>query len=288
MSTAYVYNALKSVSPDGTYETRENPLTGETEFGVTLKYAGMDWWFPYQKVTPIPNYTLCEPDHEKNTPTKGVIVDETAYRNWPVSGDFIATFLTNGESMLADRTVTNAQRGIQIIEGKPTGNSLRIFAGLNADLVGPHSGTRAFIFTDVPEKVATPSEIAKAEKACEEYKMQVIKDYFASKRNRMTGGQGKNSPDNVTRVYMDELNIQDIDDPLAHVRASGGLTPEAIQALVAAIYKGQEIKGADLERAVETVNKRQKATLVRKKPRPLNLAANKAAYDAEHPEEVNT
>lgn len=277
MSTAYIYNAIQGVNPDGTYRTRENPKTGGVEFGELLSYAGMEWWFPFEKVTPIPNYALCELDHEKSTPNKGEIVAQALYKNEFVDGDVIAQILTQHQG--------HHKRGIQVIEGKPTGEARVVFAGVNAS-------TRMPILTECPEKEATKAERERAAQTALEYKKQCIQDYFNSKRERMTGGQGKNRPDPITRVYMDELNVEDIDDVTTHQKNVGGLSPEVIEALVSAIYKGQEINGAKLQEAVETVRKAGKAQLSNaqtgKRRHSLNLADNKAKWDAEHPEEVNT
>lgn len=287
MATSYIYNALKGLNPDGSYETRQNPFTNETEFGVTLYYGGNPWWFPYGKVTPIPNFALCEVDHDKSTPEKG-LSGRVIYKNEFLSGEAIAHELTETQVPF-----TNAAKGIQVIQGKSTGKELTVFAGISAEAANSRINDVRDpitpIMATVIEREATKPEIERAEAAALAYKKQMIADYFDSKRQRMTGGQGKHTPDKITRVYMDELNVEDMDDVTAHQKAQGGMTPEALSALVKAIYEGQEINGATLLQAVETVRKKGKATLssnqTGRRRQSLGLAANKAKYKEEHPDD---
>lgn len=281
MSTAYIFNAMKGLHPDGSYETRTDPKTGETQYGTTLKWAGLDWWFPYQQVTPIPNYALCEVDHDKSTPQRGD-TGQVVYRNIFVDGGRVAHELTENTSETSD---PNKEKGIQVIEGKATGNEIAVFGGVDADSRHP-------IIVNVMERVATKSEIERCEAAAKLYKEKIIADYFDSKRQRMTGGQGKHIPDKVTRTYMNELNVEDNDDITAHQKNLSGFTPEMLRVLMEETRKGQEINGAKLLEAVETVRKKGKAQLSNKRVGArvtnLNLAANKAKWDAEHPEEAAT
>lgn len=276
MATGYIYNALKAVLSSGEYETRENPETGETEYGVNIPWAGREWWFPYGKVTAIPNYALCEVDHDKSTPNRGE-AGTVIYQNIFLDGTKVAFYLTEATS---STTEPNKDRGLHVIEGKPTGKEIVLYAGSTAE-------TRTPIFQPVMERVATKAEIERAEESAKAYKEKLIADYFDSKRQRMTGGQGKHVPDNVTKTYMKELGVTDIDDIAAHQKSPDGMTPAVMTALIEAIYKGQEVNGAKLIDAAETARRRGKTQLTGKK-KSLNLAANKAQYDAEHAEEEVT
>lgn len=258
MSTAYIYNASFP------HDDKEGVP------GIYLKFASVNFWFPFGKVTPVPDYNFREVDHDKSTAERGDR-GEVTYQNVFLDGTRLAEFLTKGQI-----PYENYEKGIQIIEGKSTGEGIVVFAGVEA-----HSGMP--IMREVIEKQATRSEIERAEKAAETYEKQVIAEYFDSKRQRMTGGQGKHTADKVTRKYMERWNVEDIDDVTAHQKNVGGMSPEAIAALVQAIYAGQEQNGAKLLEAIETVRKATGPSLQNAKNgrRSLGLAENAAKYDAE-------
>lgn len=265
MATGYIFNGF------GKYDERDG------ELGIWLPYAGTQFWFPYQKVTPIPAYAFREVDHAKTTPEKGEILSSAIYRNEFVDGKRIAEELT-----LKQIPVSNHDKGIQIIEGKPTGNSVVVFAGCSADSGAP-------IMAEVLEKVATKAEMDRAEASSIAYKRLVISEFFDSKRQRMTGGQGRNTPGDVTRLYMEELNVEDVDDVTAHQKSTG-MSPEVVRTIMEESRKAQEINGATLLQAVETVRKQGKAQLKTKGEgkRSLGLAERKAAFEAKEKEAVVT
>ncbi len=260
MSNAYIYNGF------GHYETRDG------EEGMYLPYAGMQFWLPYQKVTPITNFALREVDHDKTTPERGEIATHVTYKNEFVDGKRLAEELTTKQV-----PITNHDKGIQIIEGKPTGNSVVIFGGCSADNGAP-------IMVEVLEKVATKAEIERAEQASLEYKHLVIAEFFESKRNRATGGQGRNTPDKITRIYMEELNVEDNDDVTAHQKAAGGIDYEMVRVIIEETRKAAAVNAVSLHEAVESVRKKGKAQLssnqVGARRKSLNLAQKKAERDA--------
>ena len=213
MSTGYLYNAY------GKYETAESG-----ELGITLSFAGVGFWLPFEKVTPIPNYNFREVDHDKSTPSGGQ-VGALVYMNVRVPGDKIVDTLANGQI-----PYSNSFRGIQTVTGKRTGKMLPICEGRDAE-------TGAALMTEVPEVVQTSDEAFEAEKAALEYKQRIVADYFQSKRERMLGSPGKSHPDKLTRTFMDELGVEDIDDVSAHAKKAG-IDPEALRVLI------QELSGA--------------------------------------------
>jgi hypothetical protein len=266
MSTSYVLSCLKT----GIYRDGEE--------GIELPYAGIGFWLPYQKVTPIPNFAFREVDHPKSTPERGEI-GQVHYRNEFVDGKRLAEELT-----LKQIPITNHDKGIQIVEGKPTGQMTVVFGGADAYTGQP-------VLNEVQEKIATKFEMDRAEKAADAYMRQIIADYFDSKRNRATGGQGRNTPDSVTRFYMELLNVEDHDDVTAHQKQVGGMSPEVVRTIMEEARKSQEINGARLIEAVQTANRSGKAKIGadRKHARkPLGLAEKKAQWEKEHPEEAKT
>ena len=65
------------------------------------------------------------------------------------------------------------------------------------------------------KEIATFNELEKkkAEQLSNEYKKLLVEEYFQSKRERMSGGHGRMTPLGMTKVFMDELNVADIDTP---------------------------------------------------------------------------
>jgi hypothetical protein len=257
MATTYVYNAF------GPYDERNG--VG----GTALSFSGTEFFFPFQQVTAIPNWTFRLLDHDKSTPQQGD-KGETIYQSTIIPGQVLAA-----ELLLKQIPVNNQDKGLLIIAGKTTGKELVLFAGCDAD--------GSTITADVNEKVATPSEVVSAEALAKRYKETVVQDYFQSKRQRMAGGAGQLHPDPRTRLYMEELGVEDLDDVAAHSKAaSGGLTPEMLTAIGNMVMKAGEVRAVDLHEAVASVRKADGPQLARGKPKSLGLAENKAAYDAEH------
>lgn len=258
MATAYIYQGF------GDYEQKEGVS------GITLHYAGVPFFLPFQQVTAIPNWTFREVDHDKSTPQSGQVAVLT-YQNTIINGEFIANhFCEKGDP------VPGKDMGIVTIKGKPTGKSVVVPAGCTAD--------GQPMTAEILEKEATRSEIEQAERAADEYKRRVVAEYLQSKRQRMSGGNGKTYPDAQTRAYMDELNMEDIDDVATHQKSTGGLDYETIKAIVELTRSATEINAETLREAVETVRKAGKAQLsphAANGRRSLGLAENKKKFEEE-------
>lgn len=265
MSTGYLYNGY------GKYETKNGHEDGER--GIYLTYAGVPFWLPYQKVTPLPNWTFREVDQAATTPGgSGQITQRVVYREVNVLGDRIAREIVEAES---SHPQTNKDRGIIIIQGKPTGQAITVNAGSD------ENGSP--IMVEIPEREATKSEIAEADNLSTNYKKAEIQRYFAQKRERMNGGQGLLVPSRMTRIFMEELNIEDIDDVSAHAK-NQGMSKEFLTELLAGVAeKTSEAMADNLAGAVQTVRNNGKAQLTNAKNgrRSLGLAEHKAKVEAE-------
>lgn len=186
MSTVAIYNGF------GKYETRDN------EKGINLSYAGVNFWFPYKKITYIPDYTFREVDHDKSTPLPGEEGILT-YRSFRTSGERVAE-----ELLEVQIPVPNKDKGIiKIDTSKRTGKFLNVYAGMTED------GAKQT--AEVAECTVSESEVGYAERLARSYKEGVIAAYFQSKRERMAGGQGRLTPEGLVRVFMEELGVKDID-----------------------------------------------------------------------------
>ncbi len=238
MATGFIYNAF------GHYEEFKG------EQGINLYFGGVPFWLPYQKVTAIPNWTLREVDHDRSTPqggTKGVLV----YQNIIVAGDYIVNELCNKGVPIEQRKM-----GIIPIAGKPTGKVITVNAGNTVD--------GAPLLVEISEREATKPERDEAAQLADNYRRNVIAEYFQSKRQKMNGGQGKITPDDRTRMYMDELNVQDNDDVTTHQKAAGGIDIELIKAIVELTRDATNVNAQDLLKAVETVRHGGKAQIVQR------------------------
>jgi hypothetical protein len=261
MAVHYIYNSF------GPYEEVDGVK------GTTIKFAGHNFFFPFQRTTPIVNFIFREPDHDKSTPAAGE-KGELIYQLVPVSAETLIFELLDKQI-----PYTHKQMGIVPVAGKATGNLISVFAGFNID------GSKNYI--EVSEKVATPKEVSEAEVLALRYKEEHVQEYLHSKRETMKGHPGRKSPDKMTRLFMEELGVQDIDDLQAHMKqVSNGLGMEDVIKIAELIAQREEISKAKLEEAVASVRKAGKAQLAPGKPKSLNLAANKEKWEAEHPEEV--
>jgi hypothetical protein len=255
MATGRIYNGF------GQYEERKG------EKGITLRYGGVEFWLPYQKVTAIPNYTFYYVDHDKSTPEhdeKGELV----YQIYVVPGQRIVEELT-----MTQIPVPNKMKGIMAVEGKTTGRIVQVPAGRDSD---GHP-----VFAEVAEVDATNAEKTEAERRAHDFKHQVIQEYFQSKRERMTGGKGRLNPEGMVRVFMDELNVADLDDVTTHQKQTGGIDIELIKVLVEEMRKGSEVNAQTLKEAIESVRKAGKAQF-KSRPKSLNLAEHARQFDEQH------
>ncbi len=261
MATAYIYNGF------GQYEQRNG------ELGITLFYAGVPFWLAFEKVTPIPNFTLREVDHDKTTP-QGDVAGELVYQNVIVNGLRVAEELCDKQV-----PVSFKECGCRAITGKPTGNTVVVVAGWDSE--------GSVLTAEVPERAATETEKSECANAAKQYKERIIGDYFQSKRERMTGGHGRLHPDAQTRRYMEELNIEDIDDPTARQKG-GSLGPDSLKAIVRAAMEGAGEVNAEMiaeiiqelrhPKLVKLPNDEEQA---RRKAFGERMAAAKAAKAAE-------
>ncbi len=207
MSTAMIYNAF------GKYEDRDG------ELGLTLTYAGIPFWLPYQKVTYFPNWNFRELDHDKSTGERGQFVPQV-YLDVRVTGDRIVEELTMKQVPRPNRDM-----GIIKIEGTPTGRMLKVPAGTDAE-------SNQKLTAEVAEVTPTPQEIATGERLCKAYKEAAIAEYFQSKRQRMSGGQGQLQPAEQIRLFMEELGVKDLDAVENH-QAIRGMDPTQMAAAMA-------------------------------------------------------
>jgi hypothetical protein len=185
--------------------------------GINLFYAGIPWFLPYQQVTAIPNWTLREIDHDRSTPPLGE-VGELVYQSVVIPGVRICEELVDKQV-----PVPFAKMGVIRIEGKSTGREITIPCGSDAD------GRK--LDTQIIEREATSREIKEAEALAEQYKKDVLADYFQSKRERMNGGRGKNVPSARERLYMDEIGVEDNDDVTAHAKHAG-VNPDLLKGIL--------------------------------------------------------
>ncbi len=261
MATAYIYTALGD---------DKHPDTGER--GDMLYYAGQPLWFPFEKVTPIPNMTFKELDHNRSTAERGE-VSELQYISVMVPGHVIGMSLTENQIPYANKI-----KGIILIEGKSTGKSLTINAGVTAE------GEKLTV--DVVEKEPLRREIEEARALALSFKNTVIQAYFQGKRERMMNTPGyRTTPSKLERQYMEELNVQDIDDVTTHQKDAGGINPELIKLIVEETRAAGEVNFSILKEAIASARKQGKAQPARTKPVPLGLKKNAEAYDKAKEEE---
>lgn len=260
MGNAYIYNGF------GQYEDRDG------QKGIAIRYAGLDWWLPYQKVTAIPNWTLREVDHDRSTPPGGE-KGELVYQNVIIQGGRIAEELCDKQMPVAYKDM-----GILTIQGKPTGRNIIVNAGCMAEGVP--------ITTEIPEREATASEIADAEIKCKRYKERIVADYFQSKRERMSGGKGRLHPDATTRRFMDELGMEDLDDVTAHAKNSG-MNPEVLRMILTEVAKAVTEQNADtMLKAVQSVRSRGKRQLAPERIRNGEVAEPELEVERPEPSEA--
>lgn len=225
MSTAAVYNGY------GQYE--------QTEFGekgITLSHGGVPFWFPFEKVTYLPDYTLREVDHDKST-ANGEEEGVLTYRTVRLDGRRLAEELLeiqiptkNREKGLVPITITKDNRKNSYVE---------VCAGVSEEGL--------VLTTEVQEVVPSEMEIAEARRLAKQYKEEVIQLYFQSKRERMAGGHGQLFPTGLIRVYMNELGVQDIDDVsrmISTAAQSPGMSPEVLLQLVKDIMTAAQAQAA--------------------------------------------
>lgn len=186
MSTVAVYNGF------GQYETKDG------EKGLTLSYAGLPFWFPFEKVAYLPDFLLREVDYDKSIADNGEACD-MVFKNVRVSGQRLA------EEMLETQIpIPNSMKGLILVTGKKGTFLVAIPAGWD-ELGNPLTAETFEIFP-------TDEEKQRAASLARTYKEQIIQEYFQSKRERMAGGHGQIFPTGMVRIFMNELGVKDIDD----------------------------------------------------------------------------
>lgn len=261
MSTGYIYSAFGYDEKDG-------------ERGHWENWAGRRWWLPFEKVTAIPNFMLRELDHDKSTPEIGA-VGVLTYMTVYVPGERIVEELCNKQ-----KPISNRDMGLLPITGKPTGKMIEVLGGWDERGVE--------IRVEVPEKEATKAEVAEAERLAQTFKEMIIQEYLQSKSEFIARGKGRAKPEGVVRLFMNELGVEDLDDVSARAKAPGGMDMSTVKMIVEMVRGATEVNYETLRDAVESVRKAGKAQLSSSqagaRKTHLDLAGNKAKWDAEHPE----
>lgn len=259
MATGYIYNGF------GPYETRDG------EQGITLKHAGIEFWLPFERVTAIPDFAIREVDHDKSTPPAGE-TGAVVYKLELATGTRVVSELVRKAN---DGTIPYMEMGVIPIEGKSTGQEITAWAGWEAN------GDRwAKSYRQVAEKEPTRAEIATAKAKAQQYKEMIVREFFQSKRERMTGGKGRLNPDPMVRGFMEELGLQDTEDILAHSKSSG-MNPELLKTILEEVVKSTSVSTAE---TIAAVLKKTSPTAANGR-RSLGLAENAAKYDAEKAKE---
>jgi hypothetical protein len=188
MATVAVYNGF------GQYEKRGR------ELGITLTYAGVEFWFPYKQVTYIPDWTFREVDHKETAGQDGDTEAFLTYKTWSCKGERVVEELLDKQE-----PIPNGKKGIiRLANPAPKGgNPISVFCGIeeNGDIVT----------ADIFEVVPSEADVTTAERMAYNYKEQIIQEYFASKRERLSGGHGQLVPRGFVKKFMEELNVKDID-----------------------------------------------------------------------------
>lgn len=215
MSTVAVYNGF------GQYETaREGQYEGakEGQKGIAVLHGGVPFWFPFEQVTYIPDFTMRHLDENESlfeTGDEGILVYKTAR----LSGERIAEELLDTQV-----PIPNKDKGLlRLSENTPKLNKYKkAFAGI--------SENGAKLYVEVQEVQPSDFDIKEAERRALAFKQETIKKYFQSKRERMAGGAGYFTPSGLIGVFMDELGVKDIDDVFAQKNPN-----EALDRLVQAL-----------------------------------------------------
>ena len=230
MSTVAIYNGF------GGYETKDGKQ------GVTLTHGGVPFWFPYEGVCYIPDYTMREVDHDKSSADK----EEESVLTYK-------TFILKGERIAEELLETqiphpNSAKGFAIVIPSAADRQAQKYITIPSGYTEEGSA----LTTDV--MVVTPSDNVKAvaKQKAEEYKTEIVKAYYQSKRERMSGGHGQLFPVGSVKRFMDELGLKDIDDVAAKNAASGSDLAELIKLLVPAL-QGQTPKDNDLANVVASL-----------------------------------
>ncbi len=213
MSSVAIWNGF------GCYEQ-----TNDGQKGITLKHGGIEFWFPFEQVTYIPDFTMREVDHRESA-SDGDEESILTYKTFRISGQRMA------EEMLETQApYKNSEKGIIVVPSDSTkrkNSYVTVFAGVG------DGGER--LTTEVQEVEVSELDKAEAARKARAYKEEILQQYFQTKRERMAGGHGQLFPTGLIKVYMKELGVKDIDDvtrQLEAVAASPGMSNEQLAILI--------------------------------------------------------
>jgi hypothetical protein len=188
MGTAAIYNGF------GRYETND-----KGEQGITLTHGGVPFWFPFKQVTYIPDYTMREVDHRESS-ADGDAESTLVYKTFRLSGQRIAE-----ELLETQIPVKNSDKGIILLTtAKKKDTYLTVPAGVSEE------GQR--LMAEVQEVAVSDADRQEAARRAMQFKQDTIRLYFQSKRERMAGGHGQLFPTGLLKAFMEELEVNDIDD----------------------------------------------------------------------------
>lgn len=221
MSTVAIFNGY------GQYEQNEHG-----QKGITLSHGGVPFWFPFDKVSYIPDWTMREVDHDAST-ANGEEEGVLTYKTFRLDGRRVAE-----ELLETQIPFKNSYKGIILISNekeKRKNSYVEVPAGVSDD------GQR--LTAEVQEIEPTQYEIAEAHRRAREFKEETIQLYFQGKRERLAGGFGPIFPTGLIKVYMKELGVKDIDDvtrQLETAAATPGLSIEQLLLLVKEIIGAKD------------------------------------------------
>lgn len=208
MSTVAVYNGF------GKYET-----SPKGEKGISLSHGGVPFWFPFEQVTYLPDYTFREVDHAAST-ADNEAESVLTYKTFRVSGQRLAEEMLDTQVPVRNREkgiITIAQERRKLMESR-----IQVLAG--------HSEDGQPLYVEVQEIKPAIDEIESALRMAQSFKEQTVQEYLQSKRERMAGGHGQTFAKGLTKVFMEELGIKDIDDISRQIGGNADLN-----ALIAAL-----------------------------------------------------
>lgn len=234
MSTGYFYNGF------GQYEKKG------TTAGITLRYGGVDFWFPFKKVTPVPDFHFREVDHAATAEAwEDGNDDALIYTVHRIPGNRIVEELTETQDPIKNRE--KGMLALNVTKDRLSDKYIKVPAGWDEN--GKPQSEEVRIVT------ATPEEMERAETLSLEYKKTEIERYFQSKRERMAGHQGYLTPPGLIKTYMAELGVKDIDQvTIQNQTPATGLSPEAAQDFLALLSQAL-MKGINGDQALALAQK---------------------------------
>lgn len=214
MSTIAVFNGY------GQYEQ-----TNDGQKGITLSHGGVPFWFPFDAVTYLPDFTYREVDHNETTAKDGEEEGFLSYKTFRISGNRLAE-----ELLEAQIPYQNKDMGIIVVSNeasKRKNSYVNVHAGFDDE------GRK--LMTEVQEIQPSEYEIAEAHSKALAYKEEIIKNYFQTKRERMSGGKGQLFPTGLIKVFMKELGVKDLDDVSKQLEVAAATPGISMEQLLLAV-----------------------------------------------------